>query len=657
MSGSIKTLWASPRAYVLVTVLAFALTASLGCGDENEGGGGGGIADQNTGRIAVTPTPVQFVEVAVGQEDRTTITVRNTGEGRLNITSVNLVEDDLDDLVEFHRGPNWSNRFSLEVGETRDLTLIYRPLNQISDTGYIEFTSNDPNNSPLRVPIASASLQARIFSPESVRFERLPAGESAWQITPVQNIGTIPLRIDDLVLTGSADFTLAYPEIGAAPNDQTNDGDSWPDVIQPGEQFPLRVHFSPTTNDPTSAEVIFFTNDPIQPEYRVSLLGNSGAPCILINYEQGIPFGQSSVGQTASRTVVVENCSPTAPLRINDITISDDADNAFAIRPDSYPGNLPGEPATIEPRRTASFVVTYVPVLEEESTGTLVVRSNDPARSAIEIPLNGTGTNNECPVAVAEVGLPESSRLETELNTLPLNTVELTAVNSYDPDGEIQSYEWTIISQPENSNARLNPTPDVMEPTLYLDLAGTYEIELVVYDQQGQASCEPGLVTVRAIPQDDIHVQLVWDAPAVDEPREGYGVDLDLHYLHPLGRWNQAPYDIFWNNRTGDWGVLGDETDNPRLDIDDTYKGGPENVNHSNPESGVDYSVGVYYFADRGFGAAYATIRIYVRGELRFEVRNTYMPHQGYFWHAAIVRWPSTEIIRRDRVEFGFPVR
>ncbi|MFU8806419.1 MAG: choice-of-anchor D domain-containing protein [Bradymonadaceae bacterium] len=645
------------KALYLCAAILLALTGVVACGDDSEKGSGG-IDDQAAGRILVTPTPVQFAEIAVGQEDRFAVTVTNTGEGPLRINTISLVEDGADDLVEFHRGQDWANSLTLGVGERRDLTVIYRPLNQIPDSGYIEFLSNDPESSTLRVPLSSANLQAQLFSPRTVSFDRLPAGETAWQVTPVRNIGTIPLRIDDLVLTGSSDFALSFLDPSEENEaNQESDRDAWPTVVQPGEQFFIRVHFSPTTNDPASAEVIFFSNDAAEPEYRVTLLGNSGAPCILLNYEQEISFGQSSVGQTANRTVIIENCSLTAPLRIDEINITDDASGAFGIRPDSFPGNLPAEPTTIEARRTASFVVTYFPVLEEESTGTLLVRSNDPARSAIEVPLTGTGTDNECPVAVGEVSLPDSTRLETEINTLPLTTVELTAVNSYDPDGQVASYEWTIISQPENSNARLNPQPDVMEPLLYLDLAGTYEIELVVYDNQSQASCEPAIVTVRAIPQDDIHIQLVWDAPSVVDPREGHGVDLDLHYLHPLGRWNQAPHDIFWDNRTADWGVLGDETDDPRLDIDDTYKGGPENVNHSNPESGIDYGVGVYYFADRGFGAAYATVRIYIRGELRFEVKNTYMPHQGYFWHAAMVRWPSTDIIRRDRVEFGFPVR
>ena len=203
----------------------------------------------------------------------------------------------------------------------------------------------------------------------------------------------------------------------------------------------------------------------------------------------------------------------------------------------------------------------------------------------------------------------------------------------------------------------MSPSPNIVDPDLYLDLAGTYVVELMVYDNQGVASCgDPATVTIQAIPEDDIHIQLVWDAPGVANPAPDAGVDLDLHYLHPSGRWN-GNGSVNWNNPFPNWGNPEDDRDDPRLDIDDTCCGGPENINHSNPESGLEYGVGVYYFADLGLGAAYATVRIYIRGELRFQLRNTYMPSEGYFWHVANIRWPSTEVYRRDVIDFGFPVQ
>lgn len=645
------------RYFSIWTILLVFLLAPTACSDDSDSGQ---LQDRDPPSISVDPPFVQFSEVAIGGQDQVNLTVSNNGRGLLRISNITLVENDEDQNPEFHRGQGWVNKLELAPGESHDITIAYRPLNQTSDSGYIEFTSNDPVDGNLRVPLQSPILGPKIFTPSIVHFGRAIAGTKIHEVARIQNIGQAPLRVDDIVLTGSEDFTISFPtakeesELGQPETDQF----TWPTVIAPGDHFLARIGFTPSNNEPTYGDLIFFTNDSTEPEYVVNLIGNSGAPCLAMNYEREIDFGASSIGQAATRTVVIENCSSNTPLRISDIEIVDDANNVFDIRQSTLPSPLPDDALILPPNNTANFAVTYTPDNEDLSQAKLRIHNNDPARSTFDVALKGSGTNNVCPTAIAEGRLVGTNRYQTEFSALPLNTIDLSGEYSTDPDGNISSYEWTIISRPDGSTARPSPGPDVMKPTLYLDLAGTYEIELVVYDNQGTASCgERAVVTIHAIPQDDVHIQLIWDAPAVINPRDGHGTDVDLHYLHPLGRWNEAPYDIFWNNRTADWGLLGDSTDDPRLDIDDLFAGGPENINHSNPEVGLDYGVGVYYFSDRGFGAAYATIRIYIRGELRYEVKNRYLPEEGHFWYAAVIRWPSTEIIRRDRIEYGFPTR
>jgi hypothetical protein len=199
------------------------------------------------------------------------------------------------------------------------------------------------------------------------------------------------------------------------------------------------------------------------------------------------------------------------------------------------------------------------------------------------------------------------------------------------------------------------PNATVAEPRLFLDIAGTYEIELKVYDEEGAASCgDPAIVTINAVPDDEVHVQLVWDTPADPDQTDSIGTDLDLHYLHPQGLWDQEPWDVFWRNPNPDWGVSGDTTDDPSLDIDDTDGAGPENVNHSGLESLI-YQTGVYYYSDRGMGASYATVRIYIRGVLELELENKYMPSTGSFWRVGFVEWPSATVQSTSRIYNGFP--
>jgi len=194
-----------------------------------------------------------------------------------------------------------------------------------------------------------------------------------------------------------------------------------------------------------------------------------------------------------------------------------------------------------------------------------------------------------------------------------------------------------------------------METPFFLDIAGEYVLELSVTDDGGLASCEPARVLVQATPDEDIHVQLVWDTPADADQGDSAGTDIDLHYLHPLGSWNTEPFDIFWRNPTADWGVPGDAGDDPSLDIDDTDGQGPENINHDEPESGRAYGIGVHYYRDNGFGPSYATLRIYIEGLVQYEARAKFLEREDVFWDVGAVVWPSRQIIIKDRLSSGFP--
>ncbi|MFP4598353.1 MAG: hypothetical protein ACLFVJ_08875 [Persicimonas sp.] len=90
------------------------------------------------------------------------------------------------------------------------------------------------------------------------------------------------------------------------------------------------------------------------------------------------------------------------------------------------------------------------------------------------------------------------------------------------------------------------------------------------------------------------------------------------------------------------------------MDIDDTNGAGPEHINHSDLER-VNYRVGAYYYSDSTLGESYATVRIYVHGQLEHEHANKLLETTGTFWEAASIRGPSGGITPIDRVTRGFP--
>src|SRR5690606_20044238 len=136
------------------------------------------------------------------------------------------------------------------------------------------------------------------------------------------------------------------------------------------------------------------------------------------------------------------------------------------------------------------------PTTESAYSGALKIRSDDPSQTVINLPLNGRGTNNACPTAVATAKVIPGGRSDTNLHVLPLETVEFDASGSSDPDGSIQRYEWTILSSPAASSSRIVP-PGAERPTMFMDINGEYEVELKVYDDQNTVSCgEPAIIKI-----------------------------------------------------------------------------------------------------------------------------------------------------------------
>jgi hypothetical protein len=85
-------------------------------------------------------------------------------------------------------------------------------------------------------------------------------------------------------------------------------------------------------------------------------------------------------------------------------------------------------------------------------------------------------------------------------------TVHLDGSLSYDPDGLDVTFSWNITSQPAGSAAGLSD-PNAVNPTLTPDVAGVYEVELVVND--GSADSDPDEVVVTAITPQDALADLI----------------------------------------------------------------------------------------------------------------------------------------------------
>ena len=161
----------------------------------------------------------------------------------------------------------------------------------------------------------------------------------------------------------------------------------------------------------------------------------------------------------------------------------------------------------------------------------------------------------------------------------------LDGTASYDPDDEDAEllYTWEVVSAPTDADYTLNysasGTPEFKAQTL-----GNYEIALVVTDEDEYESENPAGVIVNVVPWEDLRIDLEWDL---------VGVDLDLHLIAPGGEYF-GELDCFYGNPAPDWGVEGDATDNPSLDLDDEGSNAAEAITLQRPEQG-EYVIAAHY--------------------------------------------------------------
>jgi hypothetical protein len=208
------------------------------------------------------------------------------------------------------------------------------------------------------------------------------------------------------------------------------------------------------------------------------------------------------------------------------------------------------------------------------------------------------------------------------------------------------------VKKPANSLGLFSPTDTFPNPTFNIDVPGTFKFYLNVWDEGG-ITCGADVFEVEAIPTSyALQIEVLWDNPEDPDQNDTgpeAGADVDLHFLHPDAGgpdldgdgqpdgWFDIPWDCFWfNAHTVAWGNPEEGTeDDPDLDVDDSDGAGPEILNYVSPEP-LKYKLGVHYWNDHGYGKAYVTVRVFMAGELTFEVTDVGLIDSD-MWEVAVI--------------------
>lgn len=456
-------------------------------------------------------------------------------------------------------------------------------------------------------------VRPRLSPPGSpVDFGTLPVLNKKSLEVPLTNVGRAKMAVSNVAL-GKTDGIFRI--------------ESSPEVVEGGETRPIVVVFEPTAEQSYEDTLTFETDDDENPSLTLQLIGVGSTRAIIDVMPASIDFGRVAECGSSVQLLSIQS-KGTADLVIEEIAFTDGTSPAFSfVGSTRTPATVKTTDASGLPGEIQLTLRVVVPAgAEGELTGGVRIRSTDPEKQELVVPIKATV--NRAPVAViGPLG-----------NGAPGQRITLDGSGSSDPDMDSPlAYKWTIRSKPLASNTTIAMADQPStEMTLDPQVPGSYEVQLDVTDSIGAKSCMPARATIVAAPAQKLLVEMFWD---------NAGTDVDLHVLrNSMSLIYTAPDDCFYQNRTPDWGVVGDTTDDPELVRDALTGYGPEVFGYVNP---VDSTYRVLAVLENDLlsqtPASTVTVRVYLFGVLKAEVRRT-LQRRGAIWEVLDVTWPSGDI-------------
>ncbi len=277
-------------------------------------------------------------------------------------------------------------------------------------------------------------------------------GESiSWNAT-VQSLGTAPLVISNVTITGSTYVTCPA---------------TFPITITPGNQTLLPFVYAPLMYGPLNANATIHSNDPLHPTVQVNLVGNAINPGPDIYFpETSHNYGSVRLHANTRWFMEIANLGDEA-LIISDIS----CDDAHFTLDDSLTF-----PITIGILSSVKIGVWFQPAETIPYNGTLTIVNNDPDGNPSYVLVQGTGVSTTYPIGdvIWQYQIP--------YDPIDNSPKAMASINDVNGDGRddliICSEDDYVRCMNGNSHANADMLWETMIGSVYsqLDLAITQDI-------------------------------------------------------------------------------------------------------------------------------------------------------------------------------------
>jgi Abnormal spindle-like microcephaly-assoc'd, ASPM-SPD-2-Hydin/Protein of unknown function (DUF1573) len=309
------------------------------------------------GQLQDVPSSLSFGSVSVGSSGTKQITLSNTGNAAVQITSIAAA------------GTGFSVNgltvpYTLNPSATTTLNVIFAPTTGGSVSGNITVIS-DANGSPLKIPVSGTGLQAGLsVTPSSFAYGSVVDGQTKSQTFTITNTGGSSLTISQLAISG-AGYSLS--------------GLTTPASLAAGANTTFSAVFAPTTAGSLAGTVTVSSNAANSPA-TISLSGTGVASTVTLSANPtGLSFGNVVAGSSSTKTVTLTN-SGNSSLTISNVTVAakDVTETGITL------------PLTLAAGKTQTMSVKFSPTAAETVSGNITVTNSQGSSTVVSV--SGTGT-------------------------------------------------------------------------------------------------------------------------------------------------------------------------------------------------------------------------------------------------------------------------
>jgi len=320
--------------------------------------GGGDPIHALRGQVEVTPSALDFGRVAVGNEYVLELTLRNTGEVALDVSSI-TIEGASFALLQ-------SENLTLAPLQERTASIRFRPVSvgPFDGTATIQ---GDASQQPITVTLTGIGVEPGVEvtsigahcgdSPRSISFEGTSVGSASTRSISLKAIGSGPVTIlGARIESTSGELTVAAPPAGT--------------VLPPGASLSIDVTYQPADVGSDSGALIISTDAIGETEIRIPLCA-VGTRSGLCGNPVPIDVGRIVVGMSGQVPFELKNCGNQA-VDITGVAIATDALHASAPGLEAM---APALPQSLAPGATMSITVRYTPPALGVARGFLAVNN------------------------------------------------------------------------------------------------------------------------------------------------------------------------------------------------------------------------------------------------------------------------------------------